>query len=189
MTPRRPDSKQVTLLLRRLSAGDRPAAEELLPLVYDELRAIASAVFRRQDPGHTLQPTAVVHEAWLKLAGQDDWEGRRHFFSVAARAMRQVLTDHARRARAEKRGGGRRQVTLDLDEGGAGAGLDLVELDDALAKLGRLSERYVRVFELRFLSGLDTDEIAALLDVTPRTIQLNWRTARAFIVKELGGPA
>ena len=185
-----PNPTQVTLLLKRLSDGDLPAGEELLPLIYDELRALASGIFRHQTPGHTLQPTALVHEAWLKVGGEREWDGRQHFFAVAARAMRQVLTDHARRARTEKRGGGRRHVTLDLDEGdGVASGFDLVELDDALEKLGRANERYLRIFELRQLAGLSSEEIAKILDVTPRTVQLGWRAVRAFLTKELGGAA
>jgi RNA polymerase sigma-70 factor, ECF subfamily len=180
---------RVTELVRSLGNGNPSIAEELLPLVYDELRGIANALFARQHQGHTLQPTAVVHEAWLKLAGhKDGWEGRSHFFAVAARAMRQVLTDSARARRTERRGNGWQRVTFEDQVGTEPKDYDLVDLDDALKRLGEANERLARVVELRMFGGLTVDEVAKLLDVTPRTIKLDWRTARAWLRDALEGP-
>jgi len=177
-----PGSHRVTQLVRRLGAGDSGVAEELLPLVYDELRAVANGLFARQPEGHTLQPTALVHEAWLKLAGNSKaLEGRSHFFSVAAKAMRQVLTDHARARRTERRGNALRKVTFDDDLVGNQRDCDLVDFDDALTRLGAANERHARVVELRLFAGLSLPEIATVLGVTPRTIQLDWRAARAYL--------
>lgn len=179
---------QITALLEKLEAGDPHAADQLLPQVYEQLHGLAAAIFRGRGQGHTLQPTAIVHEAWMKLAGGRSWENRRHFFAVAGKAMRQVLSDHARAARTQKRGDAMRRVTLfeeEVDAGGA-EGLDLLALDDALGKLGRANERYVRVFELHYLGGLSTAEVAEELGVTQRTVQLDWRAARALLQRELG---
>ena len=180
---------RVTELVLRLGGGEAQVAEELLPLVYDELRCIAEAMFRRQPAGHTLQPTAVVHEAWLKIAGPDKgWEGRSHFFAVAARAMRQVLTDHARARRTDRRGKGWRKVTFDERIGAETRTYDLVDMDDALRRLGEANERHARVVELRLFAGLTVDEVASVLGVTPRTIKLDWRSARAWLRHVLEGP-
>lgn len=172
----------MTELVRRLGDGDRAVADELLPLVYDQLRAVAGALFQQQPREHTLQPTALVHEAWLKLAGHGQgWENRSHFFSVAARAMRQILTDHARARRTDRRGGGWRKVTFDDCLAGAQHDYDLVDVDDALKHLAEANERHARVAELRLFAGLAIDEIAALLGVTSRTIEMDWRSARAYL--------
>lgn len=158
-----------------------------LGLVYEELRAIAVGIFRGQSAAHTLQPTALVHEVWLKLAGAG-WNDQQHFLALAATAMRQVLTDHARRARADKRGAGAKRVTLDESaDSGVSAEVELLVLEEALEKLGQANPRYVRVFELRYLAGMGTDAVAELLDVTPRTVQLDWRAIRAFLNQELTG--
>ncbi len=154
--------------------------------LYAELRALAGAVFSRQGREHTLQPTAVVHEAWIKLLGKGDWKSREHFLSTAAMAMRQILQDHARKARTAKRGEAWQRVTL--DEGGeapAQRHIDLLVLDEVLTKLGKANERYLRVFELHYLAGLGTDEVAEQLGVSRRTVQLDWRAIRALIQKEL----
>jgi RNA polymerase sigma factor (TIGR02999 family) len=178
----------VTQLIRRLGDGDAAVAEELLPLVYDELRAVANRLFVRQPQGHTLQPTALVHEAWLKLAGgEQEWETRSHFFSVAARAMRQVLTDHARARRTDRRGKGWQKVTFDDAVVGKQQDYDLVDIDDALKRLSQANERHGRVVELRLFAGLSLPEIAGVLGVTPRTIQLDWRSARAYLGHILEG--
>jgi RNA polymerase sigma factor (TIGR02999 family) len=189
-----PEPHRVTQLILRLGDGDPAVAEELLPLVYDELRGVAQRLFTREPHGHTLQPTALVHEAWLKLAGGDQaWETRSHFFSVAARAMRQVLTDHARARRADKRGGGRgggegwQKVTFDDNVVGKQQTYDLVDIDDALKRLGQANERHARVVELKLFAGLSLPEIAKMLNVTPRTIQLDWRSARAYLGHILEG--
>ena len=158
--------------------------------IRDRLRGLAGAIFASQGQGHTLQPTALVNEAWLKLARQPDYEHREHFLAIAAKAMRQVLADHARAARAEKRGGERRRVTLDEErDGSPPTELDLVALDDALERLRAVNESYHEVFELRYLAGLDSNQTAHRLGVTPRTVQLRWRAVRAFLLKELGGVA
>lgn len=177
------------MLVQRLGDGDGAVAEELLPLIYDELRAIANRLFARQPEGHTLQPTAVVHEAWLKLAGgQQNWEGRSHFFSVAARAMRQVLTDHARARRTDRRGRGWHRVTFD-DRLAGKPDYDLVDVDAALQRLAQANERHARVVELRLFAGLSCEEIAGVLGVTSRTIRLDWRAASAWLRHILEDPA
>ncbi len=178
----------MTELVRRLGGGDPGVAEELLPLVYDELRAVAQGLFARQPHGHTLQPTALVHEAWLKLAGsRQDWETRSHFFSVAARAMRQVLTDYARARRTDRRGKGWQKVTFADQLASDRQDYDLVDMDDALHRLAQANERHARVVELRLFAGLTVDEVAAVLGVTPRTIKLDWRSARAWLRHALEG--
>lgn len=185
----KPDPHRVTRLVRRLVGGEAAVADELLPLVYDQLRAIANGLFARQPEGHTLQPTAVVHEAWLKLAGREEgWEGRSHFFSVAARAMRQVLADSARARRTDRRGQGWHKVTFDDQLGDEREGYDLLDMHDALERLAKSNERHARVVELRLFAGLTVDEVATLLGVTPRTIKLDWRSARAWLRHALEGP-
>ena len=157
-----PAPHTITRLLHGIRDGDEDAASALLPLVYGQLHGLAEAIFRGENPGHTLQPTALVHEAWLKLAGHlDSLNDRTHFYAVASRAMRQVLTDHAKSARRQKRCGTARRVTLDdhlqSDDRKAGTGsreLDLVDLEDSLAKLARLDARHARMVELRLLGGL-----------------------------------
>jgi RNA polymerase sigma factor (TIGR02999 family) len=182
------NSSRVTELVLRLGKGEAQVADELLPLVYEQLRAIASSMFLAQPAGHTLQPTAVVHEAWLKIAGPEQgWEGRSHFFSVAARAMRQVLTDHARARRTDRRGQGWRKLTFDDRLGEANRDYDLVDVDDALRRLGEANERHARVVELRLFAGLTVDEVATVIGVTPRTIKLDWRSARAWLRHALEG--
>ncbi|MHC5062768.1 MAG: ECF-type sigma factor [Planctomycetota bacterium] len=171
----------MTELIRRLGENDATVAEELLPLIYEELRAVASRLFIQQPKGHTLQPTALVHEAWLKLADQErSWESRNHFFSVAARAMRQVLSDSARARRSDRRGKGWHKVTFD-DNLVERQDYDLVDIDDALGLLAQANPRHAQVAELRLFAGLSLPEIAELLEVTPRTIQLDWRSARAYL--------
>lgn len=177
-----PASHDVTRLLGHLGGGDPGVAEQLLPLVYDELHAVAERLFVRQPSGHTLQPTALVHEAWLKLAGSNqDWETRGHFFSVAARAMRQVLTDSARRRRSDRRGGGVHRVTFDDQVVGERDGYELLDIDEALQHLAEANERHARVAELRLFTGMALDEIAKLLGVTLRTVQMDWRAASAYL--------
>ncbi|HEX9892732.1 MAG TPA: ECF-type sigma factor [Gemmatimonadales bacterium] len=178
---------EVTRLLDQLRGGDRTALDRLFPLVYQELRLAADRVLRREAPGHTLQPTALVHETFLKLAGGPvSSENRAHFLGIAARAMRQVLVDHARRRRAAKRGGGDVAVSLSEADGAWDVQSDeLVALDEALERLGEHSERLRRVVELRFFGGLTEEETAQTLGVTTRTIQRDWSKARAWLHKEL----
>jgi len=185
-----PDPHSITHLLKNARSDEAGAAESLLSFVYDDLRGIARAVFARERHGHTLQPTALIHEAWLKVAGQlDGIEDRRHFFVVASRAMRQVLTDHARRVKRDKRGGRRLRVTL--DEGAsvgtaANEGVDLVDLDDSLTRLSILNERHASVVELRVLGGLSIAETAEALGVSRGTVQSDWLTAKSWLRVELG---
>jgi RNA polymerase sigma factor (TIGR02999 family) len=159
-----------------------------MEFVYSELHVLAEAAFRAQRPDHTLQPTALVHEAFLKLFAtpQAPWKDRSHFFALAAKAMRQLLVDHARAQASLKRGDGARAVTLaeGLVEGGA-AGCDLLDLDEALRDLARLDERQARVVELRVFAGLGVDEVAALLEVSDATVERDWRTGRAWIAARL----
>lgn len=186
--------QRVTELVRRLGDGEAAVADELLALVYEELRVVAQGLFRRQPTNHTLQPTALVHEAWIKLASAGQaWETRCHFFAVAAKAMRQVLTDAARARRAGKRDQGGARVTFTDELGndnlsGNQSGCDLLDFEEALQSLAEANERYAKVVELRLLGGLTIDEIAATLDLHPRTIKLDWRAARAWLHLALSPP-
>ena len=190
-----PAPDTVTRLLDRLRAGEPDALDRLLPLVYRELRAAAQRALGRERAGHTLQPTDLVHEVWLKLAGgvKVEWQGKAHFLAVAARAMRQVLVDHARRRQADKRGGDVIHVSL-THAGGANAlpPEDLLMLDDALTRLGERDQRLREVVEYRFFGGLTEREVAEVLGVTERTVQRDWVRARAWLHQEIypeGGPA
>ncbi|MBL8863789.1 MAG: sigma-70 family RNA polymerase sigma factor [Planctomycetes bacterium] len=175
---------EVTRLLDAIGRGEDGASARLLELVYGELRALAGAYGRGQRPGHTLQPTALVHEAFVKLVEADarEFTDRAHFLAVAATAMRHILSDHARARRADKRGGGLERVTL--VEGalaGEARDLDLVALDDALQELSELDARKHRVVELRFFGGLTAEEAARVLDVSLSTVESDWRAARAWL--------
>lgn len=179
----------ITVLLKRLAGGESAADAELLPLVYTELRALAARHLAGERAGHTLSPTALVHEAWMRLADDDSLApaDRRQFFAIAARRMRQVLVDHARRRDAGKRGGGgpREQVTLSglVDE--RGAGIDALALDQALAQLEAHDARKVRVVELRYFAGLEMNDIAELLGISRATAHRDWEVARAFLYQAL----
>ncbi|MCO6438368.1 MAG: sigma-70 family RNA polymerase sigma factor [Phycisphaerae bacterium] len=175
-------------MLRSLSQGARQAADDLLPLVYDELRRLAQARLAKTPPGQTLQPTALVHEAYLKLVGSEDpgWEGRAHFFGAAARAMRDILVDQARRKASVKRGGGRRRV----DAAQATPSIeppsdDLLSLDEALRRLEKEDSRKGEIVMLRYFAGLSRDETAAALGVSPRTVDREWRYSIAWLHMEL----
>jgi RNA polymerase sigma factor (TIGR02999 family) len=178
----------VTRLLQAAQGGDRGALDALLPVVYDELRRLAASRLRQEREGHTLQPTALAHEAWLQLvdAPRVEWRGRAQFLAVAARAMRQVLVDHARTRGAQKRGGDLARVTL-FDEAATFGRpqLDLLALDEALETLGATEERKARVVELRFFSGLEMQEIASVLGVSDTTVENDWYLARAWLRKRL----
>lgn len=177
-----------TQLLTRLSDGDSAAANDLLPLVYDELRRIAETYFRGQPDHHTLQPTAIVHEAYLKLIrGAGEWRDREHFCAVAATAMRQILIDHARAKRAAKRSPQGAQVAFDSLATPSGSTIDLVALDEALSRLTELDERLGRIVELRFFGGYTMEEVAEHLHVTRRAAQSDWRWIRAWLSRELAG--
>src|SRR5882724_6512376 len=184
-----PDAGDVTRLLQSWSAGDKKALDELVPHVYRELRALAAAYIRRERKDHTLQATALVHEAWIQLVDQTQVQSpsRAQFFAIAANLMRQILVNHAKHHRAAKRGGGNK---VELDENNAGAvqqrGVDLIALDEALEKLTELDPRQGRIVELRFFGGLTEDEIAGVLGVSAITVKRDWRIARAVLNRELG---
>ena len=181
-------SVQVTQLLARWSSGDPDAREALIPLVYDELRRLARSFLARQRSDHTLQSTALVHEAYMRMVGHTSvhFENRAHFFAVAAQLMRRILVDHARKHNAAKRGGG--NVTLVLDEEiamPAKSGIDLEALDDALNKLAALDPRQASVVEMRFFGGLSIDEASKVLGISPATIKREWTTARTWLLDEM----
>ena len=188
MTEKSPADEPVTALLRRWRAGDRAALDALVPLVYAELKRVAEGYLRRER-GATLQPTALVHEAYLKLVGgaDVDWQDRRHFFAAAARLMRQILVDHARHRDAAKRQGGERVTLSSLDPPDPRNAIDLLALDQALSALEGLDERKARVVELRVFAGLEFAEIGELLDLSRATLDREWRAARAWLYHTLGG--
>ena len=184
-----PDTGAVTRLLGKLRDGDGGAMGELMPFVYDELRRIASRHLRGQPSSHTLNTTALVHEAFLKLAGAGNpaWADRCHFYAVAATAMRQVLVDHARRRSAGKRGGGWQRVDIDPSELDIEQQADLIlDIDDALQKLSKLDARLTQVVECRFFAGMDEKETGAAPGITDRTVRRDWVRARAWLNRELG---
>jgi RNA polymerase sigma factor (TIGR02999 family) len=186
----RDPSSPVTELLVRWREGDREALEALMPLVYDELRRLAHYYLRQERSDHTLQSTALVHEAYLKLAGQNppQWQNRAHFFGIAAHVMRQVLVEYARGRDAAKRGGGACRVTLDetialpqqLD-------VDVVELDRALTGLAALDPQQSRIVELRFFAGLTIEDTSEVLGISPATVKRDWVTARAWLFRAMTG--
>ena len=179
----------VTALLDEWSRGDRAALGQLLPLVYAELRRIAARQLGKERAGHTLQPTALVHEAYLRLVDQRrvDWQNRAHFFGVAAQIMRRILVDHARRHAAGKRGDGAQRISIDdAHDVAAAAALPIVTLDHALDRLEKIDADLARIVELRAFGGLTIEEAAHVLDVSPSTAKRDWRTARAWLNRELG---
>jgi RNA polymerase sigma factor (TIGR02999 family) len=180
---------EVARILSAVEQGDPHAAEQLLPLVYDELRKLAAAKLASEAPGQTLQPTALVHEAYLRLVGGEParaWDGRGHFFAAAAEAMRRILVDAARRRRADKHGGGHHRVELlDAELAVDSGGDDLFAVDDALARLAAREPRIARLVELRFFAGLTVEEAAAGLGIPARTAYRHWAYARAWLRREL----
>ena len=181
------DPRTITRLLRDSEGGDAGAARTLLPLVYEELQALARPIFLGERCGHTLQPTAVIHEAWLKIAKHvDRIEDRGHFFAVASQAMRRVLTDHVRRRKRLKRGGARERITLDHSLVASDSKeFDLVDLEDSLARLSRLNARHARVVELRIFGGLTVPEAAQVLGVGRSTVESDWFMAKSWLRTEL----
>ena len=179
---------QVTKLLRNWRGGDRSDLEALLPLVYDELRRLAHYHLKNERPDHTLQSTALVHEAYSRLVGQDlpEWKSRAHFFAIAAQLMRQILVDYARRRRASKRGSGVCMLTLDnavaLPQRKE---VDVVALDDALNILAEVDPRQSRVVELRFFAGLSLEETSEVMGIATATVQRDWTAARAWLHREI----
>ena len=181
-------STPVTQLLGRWRGGDREALDSLIPLVYDELRSIAQRYLRNERPGHTLQSTALVHEAYVRLISQDlpEWQNRAHFFAVAAQLMRQILVDHARAFRAGKRGGGVCNLALDEAEQNAKrVDIDILALDDALKTLCAMDPQQGKVVELKFFGGLSIEDTAEVLGVSSSTVKRDWITARAWLHREL----
>ena len=173
-------------LLAAATKGDESAASALLPLVYDELRATARRLLGPQGRNHTLQPTALVHDAYMKLArNRESWENRRHFLCVAAKAMRQILSDHAAMRHAKKRGGSWHRITLNgelvADPSAATDSVDLVALDAALTELAEADPRGARVVELRFFAGMTIEEVAESIDASPTTVKEDWRAARSWL--------
>lgn len=178
----------VTRLLLAWTNGNRAALEELIPVVYPELRRIAARYLRRERTGHTLQPKALVHEAYLKLVDQERaaWQNRAQFFGVAAQLMRRILVDHAREHAAAKRGGGARAVTLvDMIAGSPDRGIDVIALDEALTRLTTIYPEQGRLVELRYFGGLTIEETAEVMGLSPATVKRQWAVARAWLLTQL----
>jgi RNA polymerase sigma-70 factor (ECF subfamily) len=185
-----PLSHNITHLLKEWSDGDERALDRLTPLVYEELRQQAARYLRHERPGHTLQTTALINEAYLRLIDvkEVDWQSRKHFFAIAANLMRRVLVDHARRRDAEKRGGDNIRLTLDDTLAVAsGPDVDLLAIDEALERLSVIDGQQARVVELRFFSGLSVEETAAALGISPKTVKRDWSVARAWLRREIAG--
>jgi RNA polymerase sigma-70 factor, ECF subfamily len=181
------DGGQVTQLLKAMRAGDSRAAENLLPLVYAELHRLARSYMRRERPDHTLQATALINEAYLRLVGEDiDWNSRAHFIGVAANVMRRVLVDYARARNAEQRGGGLIRVEMQEELAISPEQLDEVEqLDEALKRLEEENPRQARVVELRYFGGLSVEQIGTLLQIAPRSVKRDWALARIWLFRQL----
>jgi RNA polymerase sigma-70 factor (ECF subfamily) len=186
-------TQPITRLLLEWSAGSELALEQLTPLVYTELRKLAASYLGHERPGHTLQPTALVHEAYLRLVDQDhqNWESRSHFFGVAAHLMRLILVDWARKGRAGKRGGGAQQVPLEDVAAAASAQRpeELIALDDALTQLGAVDARKAKVIELRYFGGMTVEEVARSLSISTATVERETRFAQLWLCRQMTGSA
>lgn len=184
------DGSEVTRLLLAWSDGQTAAGDALMDAVYGELRKIARGYLRRERAGHSLPPTALVHEAYVRLVDQQrvKWQNRAHFFAIAARVMRRILVDHARERGSAKRGGGATVTLLDIDARVEAPGVDILALDVALEKLAGIDERQCRLVELRFFGGLTVDEAAMALGIAPITVKRDWALARTWLYRELQGP-
>jgi RNA polymerase sigma factor (TIGR02999 family) len=186
---RAPETNQVTRLLLEWGRGDKAALDELMPLVYQELRHLAGHYLRNEKAGHTLQPTALIHEAYLRLVDQNtpEWESRAHFYAVAARLMRQILVDHARTRVAAKRGGGQQKISLDDAPGIAvrDEAAELLALDEALKRLAEFDERKARVIEMRSFAGMSVEETARVLGISEPTVKRETRLAQSWLRREL----
>ena len=181
------DQARVTAILRKAEEG-KNVSEELLPLVYNDLRRRATKLMANETPGNTLQPTALVHEAYVRLIGDSalNWDSRAHFFASAARSMRQILIDRAVRKKAEKHGGGRKRQEFDEDHFVSEAAPErLIAMDEALKQLGEIDERKERIVMLRYFAGLTIDETAKALDISPRTVTREWRFAITWLKREM----
>lgn len=184
------EQRDITQLLVDVRSGDEAAGNALSTIIYDELLNIARGLFAHERREHTLQPTAIVHEVYIRLIGPNSpsWENRVEFYASAARAMRSILIDHARRVRAQKRGGGWGRVTLgDASGGNVETDLDVLEIEDALVRLQAMDPRKARVIELRFFGGLTNEEVATVLGVSRKTVVQDWTVARAWLSRELRG--
>ncbi|MBK9164786.1 MAG: sigma-70 family RNA polymerase sigma factor [Acidobacteria bacterium] len=182
-------SQQISVLLSEWGDGDTAALEQLMPLVYDELRKMARHHMRRQPVGHTFQTTDLIHEAYLKLANREGagWQNRAHFFAVASTAMRHILVDYARSKQSQKRGGWQERVTLNDDFAAAEEqAKEILALDDALQQLAKLDDRKSRIVEMKYFAGITNDQIAEVLKVSPETVKRDWRFARTWLLRELG---
>ena len=190
-------SQEVTRLLNNWANGDQSAVDELMPLVYAELRRMAKRSMRSQNAGHTLQTTALINEAYVKLVNQKEkhWKNRAHFFGVAAQAMRHILVDYARSRQSAKRGGDFRIVSVEesatiSDEAGTISEeriIEIIEINDALNTLARIDKRKTQIVELKFFGGLSIEEIATFLNVSPKTVKRDWQLARMWLLRELKG--
>jgi RNA polymerase sigma factor (TIGR02999 family) len=190
MTNREPDTAKITDLLLAVSNGERDALDQLVPVVYDHLRRIAGAQLRREIPGHSLQPTALVHEAYLRLVEQRQvhWRNRAHFFGVAASLMRRILVDHARARLAGKRGGGFERVTLHGDEATTAEsppGIDVLALHESLSRMAAFNPRQERIVELRYFGGLTIEEAAEVIGISEATLVREWTIAKAWLRADL----
>ena len=180
----------VTELFIQAENGNREALDEMLPLVYGELRRLANFYLSKERPGHTLQPTALVHEAYLRLINQQsvNWKNRAHFFGLAAQMMRRILTNHARDRAADKRGGKSERVSLSRVAASSELkDIELIALDDALKQLSKRDSRKGRIVELKFFAGLTTEEIAEILQISPATVRREWAVARAWLFRWVNG--
>jgi len=180
--------EDITLLLTAASRGDRAAVDALLTTVYDELRRRAASLMRSERGDHTLQPTALVHEAYLELVAIEhvDWKGRAHFFAVASQVMRRVLVDHARARAADKRGGGATRVPIEHALGlSASRDADVLVINDALEELAKLNPRHAEIVSMRFFGGLSVEEVAAVLDTSKRTVEAEWSFIKAWLRRTL----
>ena len=183
-----PIEPDLTALLRDASEGNQNALDLLMPLVYGELRKIAASYLRQERKDHTLQPTALVHEAYLRLTHQKDvaWQNRAHFFGIAAQMMRRILVDHARKRQAAKRDASAWKVATAEVDGGAESAPELLALDRALEELEKIDPQQAKIVELRFFGGLTVEETAEVAGISPRTVKREWRTAKAWLRREIG---
>lgn len=180
------DQPDITQVLQRLGSNAADPVRDLLPMLYAELKEMAERQFRSQRKDHTLQPTVLVHEAFLKLVGRDArWQDRKHFFAVASTAMRQILVNHARDRSALKRGGANKPVSIEHDPAAKETPLDVLALDEAMKKLAQIDPRKHQVVELRYFGGLSVEEVAEVMDISRSTVEADWRVARAYLASQI----